>query len=97
MTLTLTAGLSDPFVVCIADKCVAESADVMKKVVISKIAMMDNQVDIGSVSKTAKSVSSVKNPVKSVTFRCILMAVPPKTANHKELTNVGRNKTANKN
>ncbi len=67
-TFTMFDGFREPPVVCIPRTNVAESADVIKKVLIKITATIDNTIDIGNSLKTANNVSSVFNPVKSVTF-----------------------------
>ena len=67
-TFTIFDGFKEPFVVCIPRTNVAESADVIKKVLINMTAIIYNTIDKGNSLKTANNVSSVFNPVKSVTF-----------------------------
>ncbi|KQL21141.1 hypothetical protein AN957_22925 [Cytobacillus solani] len=72
----------------------AESADVIKKIPIRKMAKIDKDIDQGNSLKTANKTSSVAYLVKS-TFPacCTSMDEVPNTANQKKLTRAGSNNT----
>ncbi len=57
-TFTLISGFRLPFVVCIPKTNVAESADVMKNVLINRISKTDIIVDIGKFSNTVNNAAS---------------------------------------
>ena len=68
VNLTTLGGLSDPYVVCMPRTNVAESADVMKKMAMRMIAIIDSNIDIGSSLKMAKRVSSVNQSSQICSF-----------------------------
>jgi hypothetical protein len=70
VSLTEFGGSNDPYVVCILNTNVAESAEVMNKMTINNNPMMDNIVPIGNWPITAKSSSSVAYFVKSIRPVC---------------------------
>src|SRR5699024_12872998 len=91
-------GYRLPPVVCIASTNVAESAEVIKKVQISKIARIDKIVPNGICSSIANK--AISSPT-SLTYWKIsvpwkysrLMADPPKTENQSAPNNVGTKTT----
>ena len=76
---------------------VAESADVMKNTLTSKMAITDKIIDNGNSLNTANNVSSVKKRVKSVPFICTSIAVAPNAENQKKLMTEGKINTPVKN
>jgi hypothetical protein len=70
VSLTELGGSNVPYVVCIPNMNVAESAEVMNKMTINNNPMMDNIVPIGNWPITAKSSSSVAYFVKSIRPVC---------------------------
>src|SRR5699024_1211945 len=97
VSLTIFGGYNEPNDVCIPSTNVAESADVMKNTLTSKMAMIDKIIDNGSSLNTANNVSSVNKPVKSVPFICTSIAVAPNAENQKKLIIDGSNSTPIKN
>ena len=68
ITFTILDGSNEPFVVCMPNTNVAESAEVMKNVLIKITAIIERTIDNGSSLNTANNVSSVFKPVKSANF-----------------------------
>src|SRR5690606_37252678 len=83
-TLIWLLGSSEPFVDCMPSTNVAESAEVMKNVLTSKIANRDITKPSGISLNIANKVCSVGKPVKSIPLFWISMAVVPNAANQKE-------------
>ena len=94
MSFTLFGGVNEPFVDCMPNTKVAESAEVMKKEAMSKIAKIEMKSDKGIALNISKIVSSVDDAVKSVKpCFCISMAVVPNAENQNEPSSVGATST----
>lgn len=97
MILILFLGLRSPLEESIPRTKVAESAEVIKKVIISKVASRQTTVLNGSFLKVINK-AEVISASTALVIPCWplitrLRAVPPKTENHKKLNKLGANKT----
>lgn len=98
-SLIISGGLSIPFVVWIPNTNVAESAEVMKNVLINTIERTDAIVASGNSFNAAKSAISVSVP-SPIAFQIPpsekisrLIPDPPKIVNHSAQNSVGTAKT----
>ena len=91
---TLFGGVNEPYVDCMPNTKVAESAEVMKNDAIRIIATTEIKNDKGIALNISKIVSSVLAFAKSaIPSRCILIAVVPKVVNQMAPRSVGANRT----
>src|SRR5699024_1087217 len=98
ISLTLLSGSKLPPVDCIANTNVAESADVIKNVLINKTAKIETKVVNGKCSNMENNDDSVpKLFISSMTLAPLkysrLIPEPPKTVNHNAPKIVGTNNT----
>src|SRR5699024_2442799 len=96
--LTEFGGVSEPFVVCIPSTNVAESAEVIKNVIIRINATMDKTIVQGNRWNTAnRTCSSAYFDKSKIPMFCTFIAAVPNAANQTKLINEGRNSTPIKN
>ncbi len=81
---TRFGGLRLPFVVCIPSTNVAESADVIKKVLIRKIASNENTVENGKFSSTVNSATSLPLVLMTSIIALFLKYSHPSTKEHRK-------------
>lgn len=94
MIFTLFGGVKEPYVDCMPNTNVAESADVTKKEAMSKMAIKEMKKDHGIVPNISNTTSSMEDFDKStIPSFCAVIAVVPNEENQIVHNNVGANNT----
>src|SRR5699024_12540161 len=99
----MNGGLNKPFVVCMPRTNVAESADVIKKVLIKIMAITVATMLCCKLSNVANKASSVFSPwfiasqIPPPSNKSMLISVPPNIVKHNAQKRVGTANTPNTN